>query len=95
MKRSVGLLDSCASSTSFTTRAIVLTADREKALTSSATLLSNAVERHRAAGRIRHAGEELMSSITEVERNAAHGGSAQRHHAGNAATTSTRSFSVS
>ncbi len=53
----------------FTTRAIVLTADREKALKSSATLLSNAVERHRAAGRIRHAGEELMSSITEVERN--------------------------
>ncbi|WP_168581260.1 methyl-accepting chemotaxis protein [Gephyromycinifex aptenodytis] len=53
----------------FTTRQIELTADREKALTNTAFLLSNAVERHRAAARTRHAGEELMTSITEVERN--------------------------
>lgn len=53
----------------FTTRTIVLTPDREKALTNVAFLLSNAIERHRAASRVKDAGSELMSSITEVERN--------------------------
>ena len=48
----------------FATHTIVLTTDRTKALKSSAELLSNAVERHRASRRVRQAGEELMSSPT-------------------------------
>ncbi len=53
----------------FTTTQIVLSADREHALANTAALLSNAIERHRASGRVQQAGQELMSSITEVERN--------------------------
>ncbi|MDO5626873.1 MAG: methyl-accepting chemotaxis protein [Mobilicoccus sp.] len=53
----------------FTTREIVLTTDRENALRNTAFLLSSAIERHRATARTRTAGEELMSSITEVEKN--------------------------
>ncbi len=53
----------------FTTKQIVLTPDREKALKNATFLLSNTIDRHRASARIKLAGEELMSSITEVERN--------------------------
>ncbi|GMA39887.1 hypothetical protein GCM10025883_19320 [Mobilicoccus caccae] len=53
----------------FALREIILSADRENALRNTARLLSSAIERHRATARTRHAGEELMSSITEVEKN--------------------------
>lgn len=53
----------------FATTPIVLTQDRETALKNTAFLVSNAIERHRAAHRIDVAGQELLSSITEVERN--------------------------
>ena len=53
----------------FTTRTIVLSPDRETALNNVAFLVSNAIERHRAQDRISTAGTELLSSITEVEKN--------------------------
>ncbi|WP_226343686.1 methyl-accepting chemotaxis protein [Agilicoccus flavus] len=53
----------------FTTKDIVLTQDRERALRNTAFLVSNAIERHRAQSRTETAGQELLSSITEVERN--------------------------
>nr|WP_157551795.1 GAF domain-containing protein [Kineosphaera limosa] len=53
----------------FTTKEIVLSGDRERALRNTAFLVSNAIERHRAQARTETAGQELLSSITEVERN--------------------------
>ncbi len=53
----------------FTTKEIVLSGDRERALRNTAFLVSNAIERHRASARTETAGQELLSSITEVERN--------------------------
>ncbi|WP_040160543.1 GAF domain-containing protein [Mobilicoccus massiliensis] len=53
----------------FSTRELVLTKDRENALRNTALVLSSAVDRNRATARTRNAGEELMSSITEVEKN--------------------------
>ena len=53
----------------FTTRSITLTQDRERALRNTAFLVANAIERHRASERTETAGQELLSSITEVERN--------------------------
>jgi len=53
----------------FTTREIILSADRENALRNTALVLSSAVDRNRATSRTRQAGEELMGSITEVEKN--------------------------
>ena len=43
--------------------------DRERALRNTAFLVANAIERHRASERTETAGQELLSSITEVERN--------------------------
>ncbi len=53
----------------FALKEIVLSKDRENALRNTARLLSSAVERHRATAQTRMAGEELMGSITEVEKN--------------------------
>ncbi len=53
----------------FTTTAIQLTEDRETALKNTAFLVSDAIARQRASKRIETAGQELLSSITEVERN--------------------------
>ncbi|GAB49556.1 GAF domain-containing protein [Mobilicoccus pelagius] len=53
----------------FTTRTIILSRDRKNALRNTAVMQSSAIDRHRATAQTRHAGEELMSSITEVERN--------------------------
>ncbi|MDO5710632.1 MAG: methyl-accepting chemotaxis protein [Micrococcales bacterium] len=53
----------------FTTREIVLSPDREEALRNTAFLAANAIERHRASERTESAGQELLASITEVERN--------------------------
>ncbi|MDO5698133.1 MAG: methyl-accepting chemotaxis protein [Dermatophilus congolensis] len=53
----------------FTTKEIELTKDRETALRNTGFLVSSTIERLRASERTRGAGEELLSSITEVERN--------------------------
>ncbi len=53
----------------FSTRTLVLSKDREVALNNVAFLASSAIERHRAQDRITTAGTELLSSITEVEKN--------------------------
>ncbi len=53
----------------FATKSIQLTDDRETALKNTAFLVGTTVERHRASKRIETAGQELMTSITEVERN--------------------------
>ncbi len=53
----------------FSTNQIELTGDREMALKNTAFLVSNTIERLRASKRIETAGQELLSSITEVERN--------------------------
>jgi methyl-accepting chemotaxis protein len=53
----------------FTTKSIELSEERANALRNTAFLVSTAIERHRAAARISLAGKELITSITEVERN--------------------------
>ena len=53
----------------FTTVKIRLSDAREKALRNTAFLVSNAIDHNRAQDRIATAGQELLSSITEVERN--------------------------
>ncbi|WP_084441201.1 GAF domain-containing protein [Dermatophilus congolensis] len=53
----------------FTTKDVDLTEDRASALRNTAFLVSSALERIRDADRTKDAGEELLSSITEVERN--------------------------
>lgn len=53
----------------FATRTIVLTPAREEAIRNTAFLVSNAIERNRGRDRVTSAGQELLRSITEVERN--------------------------
>lgn len=53
----------------FSLNTFALTDDRANALKNTAFLVSTAIERHRASARIALAGQELITSITEVERN--------------------------
>ncbi len=53
----------------FATRTLVLSASRESALRNTAYLLGQALERFSADERLRNAGGELVTSISEVERN--------------------------
>ncbi|MEV7972807.1 GAF domain-containing protein [Cellulomonas sp. NPDC089187] len=53
----------------FATRTLTLADSRREALRNTAFLVGQALERHEAAGRLRTAGEELVTSIQEVERN--------------------------
>ncbi|HEY0215295.1 MAG TPA: GAF domain-containing protein [Cellulomonas sp.] len=53
----------------FSTSTLTLSAGRADALRNTAYLLGQALERHAASERLRTAGEELVTSIQEVERN--------------------------
>ena len=53
----------------FATRTLILSRGRESALQNTAFLLGQAMERFAAASRLHQAGEELVISIGEVERN--------------------------
>lgn len=53
----------------FVTSTIELSDGRREALRNTGFLVGQALERHEAAGRLRTAGEELVISIQEVERN--------------------------
>lgn len=53
----------------FATTTLTLSAGREDALRNAAFLLGQALERFTAAKQLRTAGEQLLQSITEVERN--------------------------
>nr|WP_305038146.1 GAF domain-containing protein [Cellulomonas triticagri] len=53
----------------FATETLELADSRREALRNTAFLVGQALERHAASGRLRTAGEELVTSIQEVERN--------------------------
>ena len=53
----------------FTTTTIALSQAREEALRNTAFLVSSAIERNRGQDRVFRAGQDLLGSISEVERN--------------------------
>ncbi|WP_074788521.1 methyl-accepting chemotaxis protein [Austwickia chelonae] len=55
----------------FSTKAMTLSEDRVEALRNTAFLVSDSLGRQRSSMRIRKAGEDLLASITEVERHVA------------------------
>ncbi|MBW3084062.1 hypothetical protein KEM60_00245 [Austwickia sp. TVS 96-490-7B] len=53
----------------FSTSSMVLSPDRKEALRNTAFLVSDSLDRQRSTARIRGAGQDLLSSITDVEHN--------------------------